>query len=220
MSDSLWLHGLQRTRLPWLFPGVCTNLCTCSPWWHLTISSSASLFFICLQFFPGSGAFPMIWLFISDCQKTGAPASAPVLPMNHQDSFPLGLTDLTSLQSKELWRVFFSTTIQKYQSFSAQPSLWTDQHSELYITPGKTISWIIWTFVGTVMSLLFNTLSAAAAAAKSLQSCPTLCDPRDSSPAGSPVPGILQARTLECIAISFSNAWKWKVKVKSVMSDS
>ena len=50
--------------------------------------------------------------------------------------------------------------------------------------------------------------------AKSLQSCPTLCDPRDGSPPGSPVPEILQARTLEWVAISFSNAWKWKVKVK------
>ena len=53
----------------------------------------------------------------------------------------------------------------------------------------------------------------AAAAAKSLQSCPTLCDPIDGSPPGSPVPGILQARTLEWVAISFSNAGKWKVKV-------
>ena len=50
--------------------------------------------------------------------------------------------------------------------------------------------------------------------AKSLQSCPTLCDPIDGSPSGSPVPGILQARTLEWVAISSSNAWKWKVKVK------
>ena len=56
----------------------------------------------------------------------------------------------------------------------------------------------------------------AAAAAKSLQSCPTLCDPIDGSPAGSPIPGILQGRTLEWVAISFSNAWKWKVKVKSL----
>ena len=56
----------------------------------------------------------------------------------------------------------------------------------------------------------------AAAAAKSLQSCLTLCDPRDRSPSGSPVPGILQARTLEWVAILFSNAWKWKVKVKSL----
>ena len=52
--------------------------------------------------------------------------------------------------------------------------------------------------------------------AKSLQSCPTLCDPIDGSPPGSPVPGILQARTLEWVAISFPNAWKWKVKVKSL----
>ena len=58
--------------------------------------------------------------------------------------------------------------------------------------------------------------AAAATAAKSLQSCPTLCDPIDSSPPGSPVPGILQARTLEWVAISFSNAWKGKVKVKSL----
>ena len=57
---------------------------------------------------------------------------------------------------------------------------------------------------------------AAAAAAKSLQSCPTLCDPIDGSPPGSPIPGILQARILEWVAISFSNAWKWKVKVKSL----
>ena len=53
-------------------------------------------------------------------------------------------------------------------------------------------------------------------AAKSFQSCPTLCDPIDGSPPGSPIPGILQARTLEWVAISFSNAWKWKLKVKSL----
>ena len=58
--------------------------------------------------------------------------------------------------------------------------------------------------------------AAAAAAAKSLQSCPTLCNPIDGSPPGSAVPGILQARTLEWVAISFSNAWKWKMKVKSL----
>ena len=59
-------------------------------------------------------------------------------------------------------------------------------------------------------------LISAAASAKLLQSCPTLCDPIDGSPTGSPVPGILQARILEWVAISFSNAWKWKVKVKSL----
>ena len=60
--------------------------------------------------------------------------------------------------------------------------------------------------------------AAAAAAAKSLQSCPTLCNPTDGSPPGSPIPGILQARTLEWVAIFFSNAWKQKVKVKSLNS--
>ena len=59
-------------------------------------------------------------------------------------------------------------------------------------------------------------MHAAAATAKLLQSCPTLCDTIDSSPSGAPVPGILQARTLEWVAMSFSNAWKWKVKVKSL----
>ena len=61
-----------------------------------------------------------------------------------------------------------------------------------------------------------DTLLSIAAAAKLLQSCPTLCDPIDGSPPGSCVPGILQARTLEWVAISFSNAWKWKVKAKSL----
>ena len=59
-------------------------------------------------------------------------------------------------------------------------------------------------------------LAVAAAAAASLQSCPTLCDPIDGSPPGCPIPGILQARTLEWVAISYSSAWKWKVKVKSL----
>ena len=66
------------------------------------------------------------------------------------------------------------------------------------------------------LRLYIFTAAAAAAAAKSLQSCPTLWDPTDGSPPGSPVPGILQARTLEWVAISFSKAGKWKVKVKSL----
>ena len=71
------------------------------------------------------------------------------------------------------------------------------------MTTGKTIILTRWTFAGKVMSLLFNMLSAAA---KLLQSCSILCDPIDGSPPGSPVPGILQARTLEWVAISFSKA--------------
>ena len=77
------------------------------------------------------------------------------------------------------------------------------QLSHPYMTTGKTIALTRWTFVGKVMSLVFNMLSSAAAA-KSFQSCPTLCDPIDGSPPGSPVPGILQARTLEWVAISLS----------------
>ena len=78
-------------------------------------------------------------------------------------------------------------------------AFFTVQLSHLYMTTGKTIALTRWTFVGKVMSLLFNMLSA-----KSLQSCPTLCDPIDGSPPGSPVPGILQARILEWVAISLS----------------
>ena len=68
--------------------------------------------------------------------------------------------------------------------------------------------------LGLEGKLAFSSLVATVVAAKSLQSCPTLCDPIDRSLPGSPVPGILQARTLEWIAISFSSAWKWKVKMK------
>ena len=110
-------------------------------------------------------------------------------------------------------------------------AFFTVQLSHPYMTTGKTIALTSQTFVGKVMSLLFNLLSrlvitflprskrlliSSAAAAKLLQLCLTLCDPINGSPPGSPVPGILQARTLEWVAISFSNAGKWKVKVKSL----
>ena len=73
---------------------------------------------------------------------------------------------------------------------------------------------VVWLFMlSYVSSLCILILNPAA---KLLQSCPTLCDPRDGSPPGSAVPGILQARTLEWVAIFFSNGWKWKVKMKSL----
>ena len=78
------------------------------------------------------------------------------------------------------------------------------------------LSHVILTSKSTNLWKLKKLNSKTAAAAKSLQSCPTLCDPIDGSPPGGPVPGILQERTLEWVAISFSNAWKWKVKVKSL----
>ena len=66
------------------------------------------------------------------------------------------------------------------------------------------------------MRCRYTKWSTAAATAKSLQSCPTLCDPAEGSPPGSPIPGILQTRTLAWVAISFSSAWKWKMKVTSL----
>ena len=82
-------------------------------------------------------------------------------------------------------------------------------------TSGSSWFMYCWSLAWRILSITLL-VCAAAAAAKSLQSCPTLCDPIDGSPPGFPVPGILQARTLEWVAISFSNAWKWKVKVKSL----
>ena len=91
--------------------------------WDPTISSSVSLFSSCPQSFPASGSFPMSRLFASGGQNIGASASAPVLPMNIQGWFPLGLTGFISLQSKGFSRVFSSTTFWKHQFFSAQLSL-------------------------------------------------------------------------------------------------
>ena len=76
-------------------------------------------------------------------------------------------------------------------------------------------SWISFLYSSSVYSCHFF-ISFASVAAKLLQLCLTLCDPVDGSPPGSPIPGILQARTLEWVVISFSNAWKWNVKVKSL----
>ena len=77
-------------------------------------------------------------------------------------------------------------------------------------------TWNLFISLSLSLSSFFLSIDPSITAAKSLQSCPTLCDHIDGSPPGSPVPGILQARTLEWVAISFSNAWKWKVKVKSL----
>ena len=86
--------------------------------------------------------------------------------------------------------------------------------NKIKIFTGASVSvWALGTFR---LDLVCYSHHSSPAAAKSLQLCPTLCDPRDGSPLGSSVPEILQARTLEWVAISFSNAWKWKVKVKSL----
>ena len=118
MSDSLWPHGLQHTRLPCplLTPGACSDSCPSSQWCHPTISS-VTTFSSCPQSFPSSRSFPVNQLFTSGGQSIVASASASVLPMNIQDWFPLGLTSLISLLFRGLSRVFSSTTVQKDQFF-------------------------------------------------------------------------------------------------------
>ena len=108
-------RGLQHARLLCASPAprVCPSSCYLNRWYHLTISSSVDLFFFYLQSFATSRSFPMSWLFASGDQSIGALASASVLPMSIQDLFPLGVTDLISVQSKGLSRVFSSITVWK-----------------------------------------------------------------------------------------------------------
>ena len=128
--------------------------CPSSQWCHPTMSTCVVPFSSSLQSFPASGSFLTNQLFTSGGQSIGASAWASVLPMNIQDWFPLGLTGLISLQSKGLSRVFSNTTAQKHQLFGTQPSLWFNSHP--YMTIGKIIALTRQTFVGQVMSLLFN----------------------------------------------------------------
>ena len=125
VSDSLWPHGLQHASLlcPSSAPGACSNSCLSSRWCHPIILFSVVLF-SCLQSFPASGYCLMSQFFPTGGQSIGASASALVLPMNIQDCFPLGLTGLSSLQSKGLSRVFPDTTVQNHKFFSTQLSLW------------------------------------------------------------------------------------------------
>ena len=158
VSHSLWPHGLQHARLPCPSPTprACSDSCPLSQWCHPTISSSV-IPFSHLQSFPASGSFPVSQFLTSDGQSIGVSASTSVLPMNIQDWFPLELTGGISLQSKGLSRVFSNTTVQKRQFFSTQLSLWSDSHIHNDYWK-KKIALTRWTFVGKVMSLLFNML--------------------------------------------------------------
>ena len=128
MSDTLWSLGQQHARFPCPSPSprVCSNSCPLNWWCYLTISSSVITFSSCFQSLPASGSFPVSWFFTSGGQSIGTLDS--VLPMNIQGWFHLELTDLISLQSKGLSRVFSKTTVQKHQLFSAQPFLWSNSH--------------------------------------------------------------------------------------------
>ena len=126
-------HELQHTRSPCPSPTprVYPNSCPLSWWCYPTISFSLAPFSSCPQSFLASGSFPMSRLFASGGHIIGA--SALVLLMSILGWFPLGLTDLISLQSKGLSRVFSSTIIWKHQFFSAQPSLWSNSHIHTWL---------------------------------------------------------------------------------------
>ena len=129
VSNSLLSHGLQHARpsRPSPAPGVYSNSCPLSRWFHSTISSSVIPFSSCHQSFPASRSFQMSQFFVRGSQSIEVSASASVLPMNIQDWFPLGWTHWISLQSKGLSRVFSNTTVQKYHfsvlSFLYSPTL-------------------------------------------------------------------------------------------------
>ena len=116
VSNSLWPQGPHHARRPCPSPtpGAYSN--SSSQWCHPTISSSVVPFSSCLQSFPASGSFPRSQFFASGSQSIGVLASASVLPMNIQDSFPLGLTGFISLQLWGLSRVFSNTTVQNISS--------------------------------------------------------------------------------------------------------
>ena len=147
MSNSLWPHGLQHTRLPCPSPspGACLNSCPLSQGYHLTISSSVIPFSSCLQPFPASGSYLMSGLFTSRGQSIGT--SASVLPRNIQGWFLLGMTDLIFLQGilKSLLQHHISRV-----SIVQCSTFFMIQLSHPYMTTGKTIALTRWTFVGNV----------------------------------------------------------------------
>ena len=158
VSDSLWPHGLQHARLscPLPVPGAYSNSCPSNWWRHPTITSSVVSFSSCLQSFPALGSFLVSRVFASGGWSIAA--SASVHPMNIQDWFPLGWTGWISLQSKGLSRVFSNTTVEKHIFFSTQLCLSSNSQIHTWLLE-KNKALTRWTFVGKVMSLLFNMLS-------------------------------------------------------------
>ena len=130
VSDSLWPHESHHAKppCPSPTPGVYSNSCAWSRWYHPAISSSVIPFFSCPQSLPASESFPMNQLFTWGGQSIGVSALASVLPMNTQDWSPLGWTGWITLQSKGLSSVFSNTTVQKHQFFGAQLSSQSNSH--------------------------------------------------------------------------------------------
>ena len=160
VSNPLRPHALQHTRLPCplLSPGAYSNSWTLSQWCHPAVSSSVFPFSSCPQSLPASQSFHMSQLFEWGGQSTGVSASASVLPMNTQGWSPSGWTAWTLLGVQGTLK----SLLQHHSSKAA--ILWRSaflivQLSHPYMTTGKTIALTRWTFLGKVMSLLFNMLS-------------------------------------------------------------
>ena len=156
MSNSLWPHEPQNAwpPCPSPTPRVHPNPCLSSRWCHPTILYSVIPFSFCPQSFPASGSFQMSQLFASGGQSIGVSASTSVLPMNTEDWSPLGWTGWISLQSKGL-----SILLQHHSSKASifgRSDFFIAQLAHRYMATGKTIALTRWTFVGKVMSLLFN----------------------------------------------------------------
>ena len=156
--STLWSHGLQHARPPCPSPtlGPYSNSCLPSCSCHPTISSSVIPLSSCLQSFPASGYVPMSKFFPASGQSIGVSPSASVLPMNIQDWFRIDWVDLHAVQGP-------LKSLHPHHSSKAS-ILWCSaffivQLSHPYMTTGKTIVLTKWTFVGKVMSLLFNMLS-------------------------------------------------------------
>ena len=156
---TLWCHELQHARPPCSSPnpGVYSNLCLSSRWWHPAISSSAIPSSSCSQSLPATGSFPMSQLFTLGSQSIGLSISASVLPMNTQDWSPLGWIGWISLSPRD--------SQEPSQHHSTKGSIlrcsafFTVQLSHPYTITEKTIALTRRTFVGKVMSLLLNMLS-------------------------------------------------------------
>ena len=160
MSDSLWPHGLQHARppCPSPTPRVYSNSCPLSRWCHPTISSSVVPFSSHLQSFPASGSLQTSQFFSSGGQSIGVSASASVLPRNIQDWFPFrrDWLDLLAVQGT------LKSLLQHHSSKASIlqcSAFFKVQLSHPCMTTGKATVLTRWTFVGKVMSLLFNMLS-------------------------------------------------------------
>ena len=210
MSDSLQPHGPQHARhpCPSPTPRACSNSCLSSWWYNPTISSSVIPFSSHLVSFPASGSFQRSQFFVSGGQSVGS-FSFTISPFNENSeliSFRVDWLDLLAVQG---------TLKSLLQHHSSKASIfWCSaffivQLSHPYMTTGKTIALTRQTFAGKVMSLLFNMLSTFISPIMLLlvtQWCTTVCDPLDCSLPGSSVHGIIQARTLDWVAISFCNS--------------